>query len=312
MAAKTFILGAGFSKLADFPLVRELKQLILRQVAGDWPHPGYRKEQFDEGLRAVDREGIEFEGLLIALRDRFGSAHVTPSVLRSTCARCFWNRQNALTDLPLEYKNFATWMRERNPSGGRNAIISLNWDLLAERALWDTEISWIYHAQWPSQVPILKPHGSINWSKHVKDGLIAQSSEWEPIAKGRSFCFRPSNPLSDAFADRVNEDLRYLIFPGDPEDEDEAKVIWAEAERAIQEREVAVFIGYRLPEYDSFATDFFRRAATGKRIEVYVSSPDVLRRYREVFGEIATEAPLRFENCPYARDHPHSETATAY
>src|SRR5438128_485809 len=95
MAAKTFILGAGFSKLADFPLAPGLKQLILRQVEDDRPHPGYSKEQFDEGLRAVDQEGMEFEGLLIALRHRFESTHVTPSVLRSTCARLFWKRQNA-------------------------------------------------------------------------------------------------------------------------------------------------------------------------------------------------------------------------
>jgi len=39
MVSKTFVLGAGFSKHAGFPLVRELKQEVLDLVKRDGSSP---------------------------------------------------------------------------------------------------------------------------------------------------------------------------------------------------------------------------------------------------------------------------------
>jgi hypothetical protein len=83
MASRTFVLGAGFSALADFPLVRKLKQevlsLIERERHPSWePHltpnvHGYPEGQFYAGLTRVDGNG--FEELLLTLRDRLTATY---------------------------------------------------------------------------------------------------------------------------------------------------------------------------------------------------------------------------------------------
>jgi hypothetical protein len=76
-------------------------------------------------------------------------------------------------------------MWEDHDYGRPNAIVSLNWDLLAEKALTGSGIAWRYGNQAPF-VPIIKPHGSINWSKHLKEGQ-AESPDWCPIAPSSPF-----------------------------------------------------------------------------------------------------------------------------
>jgi hypothetical protein len=64
---------------------------------------------------------------------------------------------------------------------------------------------------------------------------------------------------------------------------------------------VVVFIGYSLPQYDSFSTRFFQRVTAGKQIEVYAGSSETLGHYRLILGRINTTRPLAFADCPYAR-----------
>jgi len=320
MTSKTFVLGAGFSRGTDFPLVRELRQEVLSWIEKErhpsWePHlrpnlHGYPEGQFYAGLARVDPEGsLGFEELLMALRNSLTATYehdpcyVTLRVLRDACGRLLWSKQQMLSELPAAYRNFASWLLEHHGYGQPNAIISLNWDLVAERALSDYRIGWRYSAQ-PTWVPILKPHGSINWSKHLKERLLADSLDWQQIAPNSPFCYIPRDPFFDPFSEGANQRLRHLIFPGDPEDEAGVDLIWAEAENAIREREVVVFIGYSLPSYDFFATDFFQRATAGKRIEVYVPSRETLEHYRRLLGALANDEPASFQDSPYAKNYP--------
>jgi hypothetical protein len=78
-------------------------------------------------------------------------------------------------------------------------------------------------------------------------------------------------------------------------------LIWAEAETTIRERDAVVFIGYSLPQYDTFSTRFFQSVTAGKQIEVYARSPEALRHYLQMLGRICTTEPLAFAQCPYAK-----------
>ena len=63
-----------------------------------------------------------------------------------------------------------------------------------------------------------------------------------------------------------------MIFPDTPDMDAErtsVKLIWDHVESALSSAEVIVFIGYSLPNYDSFAAQCLRRHASGKEIEVY-------------------------------------------
>jgi hypothetical protein len=316
MPSKTFVLGAGFSTLAGFPLIRDLKDEVLLWIQTE-RHPssqphltlgdhGYAEGQFRAGLaRVPGHEGLGFEELLTALRKRIAAGgrqnpcHVTLRLLRDACSRLFWHRQTSLK-LRGPYRNFASWFHEHNGDGQPNAIVSLNWDLVVEAALQHSRVPWEYNSS-TCCVPVLKPHGSINWSHPAGRGLIAQSPEWERIEPASPYRYIRHNPFFDPFGVGANQGLRQVIFPGDPEDEDGIARIWEEVAAAIHEREAVVFVGYSLPKYDPEARELFRRAADGKRIEVYARSPATLEHYEETFGELATKDAVSFENSPYAK-----------
>lgn len=317
MPSTVFVLGAGFSAAAGFPLVRQLRQQVISLIETErhpsWephlrPHiHGFAQGQFYAGLDAVDPSGsLGLEELMVALRDRLTSTHdldpcyVTLRVLRDACGRLLWHKHRSLKDLPVIYHNFASWMHEHHGNGQPNAIVSLNWDILAERALWESKARWRYtvHTPW---VPVLKPHGSINWSKHLQEGLRAESVDWREISPGSQYSYITRDPFFDPFEQGANQDLRHLLFPGDPEDEQGVAQIWNEAATAIKEREMVAFIGYSLPVYDERARDFFRRVASGKQIEVYSRSSETLKSYRKVLGGITTDKPCSFEESNYAR-----------
>jgi|ERR1035437_5609132 hypothetical protein len=78
-----------------------------------------------------------------------------------------------------------------------------------------------------------------------------------------------------------------MLFPGDPEiPEQEAKaaLIWSQVEATLAQSEALVFIGYSLPEYDSYSRDVFRRFASDRHIEVYNPSIEHLAQFSREFG----------------------------
>ncbi len=324
MPSKTFVLGAGFSADAGFPLVRTLRTDVISWIETE-RHPsakphltpylhGYPEGQFYAGLKSIDPSGsMGFEELTIAARDRLSAtylhdpAYTFDRILRDACGRLLWHKQKALNlPAPIAYQNFASWFHEHHLYGQTNAIISFNWDLLAETVLADSKAGWSYTIESP-WVPILKPHGSINWSSHMEQSLHAPG--WKPIAPGSTYCHIPDAPFSDPFENGANQRLRKLILPGDPEDSGGAALIWKEAESAIRERDTIVFIGYSLPGYDAFSTKFFQRVSTGKQIEVYTRSIGTLEHYKRMLGNIASTAPVPFAHSPYAK--PFLQAASA-
>jgi hypothetical protein len=318
---KTFVLGAGFSAAQDFPLVGGLKDRVVRSIEAErhalyrtFLEPGnggHTRGQFYAGLDQIQKAGkFEFEELLIALRHRLkrgdstDPCHVTEMVLRSGCARLLWCIHNSISRLETCYIHFSKWLA---PDGGRksgNAIASFNWDVLAERTLYDSSIPWGYCASLSSGVPILKPHGSINWSRHLQENLRADYPDWLPIGPASKLCFDAANPFANPDLDEANPDHRCMISPGDPElpvDDSDILQIWKEAEETIRGRDILIFIGYSLPAYDSYALDFFKRVSRGKVIEVYNPSKEHLVRFRDELGSKVRPCPQRFKECIYAK-----------
>ena len=117
---------------------------------------------------------------------------------------------------------------------------------------------------------------------------------------------RPENLLADgegAQVKEINADLRYMLYPGDPElpkNDPDVQWLWEQAEDAIRNRDSLVFIGYSLPDYDTYAARFFARFG-GKSIEAFTPSSDHLERYRRVFGAGAALFAQKFADCKYSR-----------
>lgn len=312
---RVFVLGAGFSAQEGFPLIRGLRKRVLHyleaerhsayEVVLNPGNGGYEKGQFYAGLDSIDTDGgMEFEELLIALASRRRTAtdtdpcHITDKVLKIDCARFLWCIQNSIWRAESAYQNFASQLRP----GGDDAVISFNWDLLLEKALADNAIPWSYSTQ-GAGIPIVKPHGSINWSGHLREQLQAEYAGWRALGPGFKLSFDANEPLSNMDMQESNSDLRYMLYPGDselPNEDGDVQWLWKQAEDAIRDRDLLVFIGYSLPSYDTYASQFFARFAD-KNIEVFTPSRDHRERYRHMFGADAGLFDQTFADCKYSR-----------
>lgn len=314
-----FVLGAGFSVEEQYPLVRAMKDQVLHfleaerhsayRVFLESGNGGYERGQFYAGLETVDQDGsLQFEELLLALSSRLKQAipadpaHVTARVLRIGAARLFWAIHNSIWQVAPSYHNFAEWLGLRDAD---NSVVSFNWDIQTELLLTQARVPWSYSRT--SGVPIIKPHGSITWSGHLREGLVAEYANWRRIAPESKFSYDSSNPLSNPFKQGINTQLNYMIFPGDPElpdGDNDVALIWHDAAELIRDAERIVFIGYSLPDYDSYATSFFKDVARGTEIVVINPSEEHLNRFRSFLGDSVQLRKERFRDCAYGSSGP--------
>ena len=314
---KTFILGAGFSAEQQFPLMKGLKDRVIHFLEAEQhdryeehirPNDNYPNGQFYAGLEYIDpKRNLGFEELLIKLSNHLKSTrtsdpcYVTNRVLRIGVARLFWCITFFIWRVKSCYKNFARGLME---SEGAWKVITFNWDIVVEKSLSEVGACWKYSlSPNDSAIPIIKPHGSINWSSFAHDPNISpQYSGWKPVGVGSTLSYDECHPLENPDLDDINPDMRYCLYPGDPDlpqSHADLNRIWADMRTAIQLSETVVFIGYSLPEYDSYAGSVFRELCKDKVIEVYDPSPATLGRFRLAFPHPKLEC-LDFQHTAYA------------
>jgi hypothetical protein len=297
------------------PLARELRQRVLKFLDVD-RHSSYAAHldrcfeypegQFWAGLRQIDpSNNLQFEELFTEFRRQrvtsksLGPAYVAEYVLRIGCARLLWCL-HGLNPFPEQaYRNFA---RKLASPDFCNTVISLNWDLVIETALTESGFPWTYSLSNTGAIAILKPHGSINWNRYLREGLKNDSGLWQPIGRGSRLSFPIETPLKNPDQQGINPDLLYALFPGDPdlpENDEDLRRIWGEIGKAVSESAKVVFIGYSLPNYDSFAANFFHEHIQGT-VEVYNPSDDDRQKYRRLFGTRIKGEGGAFSSSPYA------------
>jgi hypothetical protein len=314
-----FILGAGFSVAEGFPLVRGLKELVIESIrnvqhpldeAALRPGRGFEYGEFDEGLKLADPDGtLGFEEVLIELRRARAHArrddprHRTELALKAGCVRLLWQRHKSISKISPCYETFAQRFF-KSADMRRNAVISFNWDILLERSLCDLNVPWKYYPSGVGVVPVLKPHGSINWNSYLQAGGRCDYPGWRPIAPNSNISFDELLPLLDPDPQEVNRDLRFMLYPGDPElpkENQDLGLVWRDVEEVIRTRDEIVFIGYSLPEYDSYATKVFQKFASSKVVSAYNPSSEHLERFHAVLGREVRLLAQTFEESPYGR-----------
>lgn len=302
----TFILGAGFSADAHFPLVRDLKERVKHFVEAE-RHSRYRahlrprercpRGRFYQGLHHTDPTGdLGFEELLLALAaerrsKQCGPCSITNWVLRIGAARLLWCITFFQFRVPVAYANFA---RRLSNEGGDWRIVTFNWDTLSERALQEVGAPWVYSLTAPApSVPVIKPHGSINWSSYAQNStLSAEYSGWRPIAPGSKLSYDSLDPLANPDFQEVHPKFRYCLFPGDPDHPDDhadLQLLWSEVKATIEQSARVVFIGYSLPSYDSYARNTLRELCASKKIEVYDPCEQTLATFQTEYPHATLE-----------------------
>jgi hypothetical protein len=261
--------------------------------------------QFYEGLRHVDpNDNLGFEEVLIELAHYLPTAHredpafVTDEVLRIGCSRLLWCIDSFIHEVESCYASFAERLIN-NPW----RVVTFNWDTLVERSISEAGGAWSYSLAGPG-VPIIKPHGSINWSAHAQhQNLVAQYQGWRPIGPGSRLSFDGQNPLSNQDVQEINTDLRYCLYPGDPDvptTNPDLQLLWNDVTTAINQSQTVVFIGYSLPAYDTHAGGLFRQLCANKQVVVYDPSPNTRARFTQELPHAVCH-DRRFNGTPYAQ-----------
>ena len=316
----TFVLGAGFSVEARYPLVRTMRDQVLHFLEAErhstynvFLEPGnggFNEGQFYAGLRRIDPDGtVQFEELLLNLKSRLREAethdpcHVTTRVLRIGAARLLWSIHNSVENVGPSYWNFSKWLGVK---GRPHGVISFNWDVQAELLLTQAGVSWSYSLK--AGTPIIKPHGSITWSGHLRENLVSDYPYWHPIGKDSRLCYDIREPLANPFKQGINTNFNYMIFPGDsdlPDGDPDIGLLWSDAANLISRSEQVVFIGYSLPTYDSFAVSFFEKSTKGKKVVVINPSLEHLLRFSSVLGDGVELRQQKFKDCMYGSEDPN-------
>ena len=211
-----FVLGAGFSCLAGIPLMNELRGEVLAD-------PRIRNLP---ALVGRDKESSLEEILLDLRQGADESATQAHDAVLDASLCLLWKKHQMMPDLPEAYSRFA------RVAGDSVGIVSLNWDLVCELALYTADIKWSYSAG--RGTPIVKPHGSINWTNHprIPKQKWKSGNGFAQIDDERSISYRPDDPFRDPLLGYTDSDFKYVTFPGLLHDNSEATDrLWAEAAR---------------------------------------------------------------------------------
>ena len=315
-----FVLGAGFSFEQGYPLAGDLRKHVISFLESDrnnwhgflepW-NGGYQKGQFYEGLQVIEGDDeLPFEELLLRLKERIkaggdGPFHITNDQIRIGVRRVLWEIHKSTQVMGTAYKNFAERIRLNQ---GRNSIISFNWDLQVERLLSEAEVPWCY---WPvdhGPVPVIKPHGSINWNSYRRQDYSAGYMGWVPV-RGTKLSYDGANPLLDHQIDDVTPQLSHMLYPGDsdlPESDEDLEPLWRYAACLLDSAEEIVFIGYSFPSYDQRSRCFFTNKVKNKAVIAINPSWNDLRKFQSILGRVAARidfCPQSFGKCQYAQPH---------
>ena len=312
-----FVFGAGFSMEQGYPLASTMRERVFSFLESEKnpfseflkPWNGELPEgQFYTGLREIEGDvELPFEELLIKFAEAEpqeqgepGCWQLTYNELRKGVRYVLWDIHKQIECVKPAYRNFATWLR---PNWHRHGIISFNWDLQAELLLHQHGVPWHYCPNAQGSLPVIKPHGSINWNKHRKEGYDAEYPHWCSVGY-TNLSFDAKAPLSDPELDAIVPHLSYTLFPGDPDlpnSDEDVGLLWKDAERLIQNADEVVFIGYSFPDYDKYACEFFRQWVQDKKVIAINPSDDDLKQCETILDTDIEPRKERFSDCSYAQ-----------
>ena len=211
---RIFVLGAGFSRAAGFPLATELWETIYKEAQVS------ESKQFNEDLenyiefesacrgRQITRSNVDFERFMeyldiehfLGLRGKdtwSDDGNEGTIFVKQTMAKKLAEHQLSLTEIPQLYIDFAALLEPED------IIMTFNYDTLLESAL-DAigkpyrlslhrykKISKYYNTidQSASEVVILKLHGSVDWFNR------SSYDERENTFKRAGLTSRPRDPI---------------------------------------------------------------------------------------------------------------------
>jgi hypothetical protein len=270
-----FILGAGFSYNAGFPLAYHLLRQVYERLDRETQSELYRTLQFlypevnaaktiSEGLTQV---GVEDFMSLLDVSEQF-NARLPTTWLRSTRIRSLRARMlTAIADLMIDCQVAAEnqgrcdyvdrFVRRLWPT---DTVITFNWDVLLERRLVRNDVRYAYKSRERGKaLLLLKLHGSIDW----RHGETLDSIHHLTSVHRQLFQLPWDRLMELRDAGHHNDAPPYVVPPTffkDLQGSTDLEELWVTAFRQVVLADEIHFCGYRLPPEDMYARSVLRRA----------------------------------------------------
>jgi len=298
---KTYILGAGASKSAGYPLARELAGELGRWMrSARRPAPlilGDSRDLLDELERHCGSlDSADFEDVLTRL-DPEGDVHLRSALTRALQQFFDELRSHAKPD---KYRQFA----QKVVTSG-DCVITFNYDVSVEPELkragkWEVADGYGFQVELSapvrqSPVQVLKLHGSTNWVALMDLVQGFQKVDPDRVYPDRPILYSPEleflgyQGLGDRKA-REGADAGAHVTMILPERskrflwKDLFDCLWGKAEAALRESEEIVVVGYSLPLADQRARAMIlNRSRKGACVTVCCGrdSDKIAREFRE-------------------------------
>jgi hypothetical protein len=162
---------------------------------------------------------------------------------------------NANNETRFFYKSFTNKLLKQI-----DAIVSFNYDVICEQSL-PTKTKWHYEGvsnsqKIPRSIPIIKPHGSVNW--RIENQTIVTSKSVQ------------DNPLIVAPS--------HLKFVSNREEDQPLFQVWQRMEQQLSAAKVIVFIGYSFPPSDFYFSSVLRTtfAERSDFPQIVIVNPDAV------------------------------------
>jgi hypothetical protein len=316
----TFVLGAGASRHAGYPLACELGDGLLEWLCHDkMPTPDYRMNiervhDLYEGLGDIEAILTDLEGATPSSRAAVCSP-VERALLRRSFATCipeFFYDLSAPNASPL-YARFAREKVKRN-----DTVITFNYDIACERelraaGLWEVGDGYGFSLNLtglpPSHVNVLKLHGSVNWLSILFGGL-RNACQWgvpaglgeRPVIYGsRNFVSLgyPPGPRDANYSSTSAPGAEPALIMGlykrfysttsfGCEHAGFWESLWCQAAESLKVSDDVVIIGYSLPAADADARQILLHA-TNREAHVIVCCGDHSKAICKEFNKAGFE-----------------------
>ena len=344
MSEIVFILGAGASRDAGAPLIADFldrADLLRRSGKVNEVKPHFDRV-FDaiSQLQAIqakahlDLYNIEsvfaaFEmGKLIGKLPGIKSEEIESLlesmrwlILKTLQETVKYTKRGGHIDPDDSYRRFVKLLAEFNstPRQDRCSVITFNYDVALDYALrhQKQEIDYCFGRKMPSQISLMKLHGSVNWARCLRCGVIPRdilTFVAENDFTGIRDLTRVTLPLVSRLwtaKDKCGcggdiEPVPVIVPPtwNKTQAQQELSAVWARAGAELSDAENIFVSGYSLTETDLFFRYLYAIGAVGKSMikRFWVFDPDesgvVQERFRKLVGQ-ATLSKFRCEKLTF-------------
>lgn len=317
--SRAYILGAGFSCHAGFPLVRNLlpsvidivKQMSLEKTAKGViyteaiPHyHKYMELKHPQAVQGYDRIGIE--ELMMEMskeiengNDVIGAIDVVRAFnLLRFGAVDYLNKLIDGVDSMDAIKNFLGKCKDC-------IVITFNWDTLVERAALALGLRCITTKDGSIQIlnqngevvtELIKLHGSVQWIEKARPGGDKIRPHNESLFTLILGCVYAYNDYESIDFITPLGDIPAIVIPSKDIRASSLQPLWAEAKRRLASTNEIVVIGYSLPSYDQpsihllgewMESNTLKGRSKAITIRVVDPSIEVHKRYEALFGGLS-------------------------